>query len=237
MIFGIQSTEGYNPLRYSLYDRVAGAQPSVLDVRAFSNLMPGYNSPLLNLLGVKYIVSMKSLHEIDPAADEKHFPLVLDGKIHVWQNPNVLTRVIAATAIYIEPDLDLAINAGTIAPVEFPSTVVLSHIPATLTGVESNAHVVHPLPGRGEPRLHMRDYRNNEVTIDVASERDFILELNDPYYFPWRVYVDGHERELLQANYLFRGVHVKSGEHQVVFRFEPLSWPALRRTLQEYGLK
>ena len=237
MLFEIPSTEGYNPMRYSLYDRVAGAQPSVGDVRAFSNLMPGYDSPLLNLLGVKYIVSLKSLHDIDPGADEKHFPLVLDGKIHIWQNPNVLPRVIAATSIYIEPDLDLAINTGTMASVDYRSTVVLSHVPVTLTAVDARPHVVHPLPGLGEPTVRLRKYRNNEVTIDVESQRDFILELNDPYYFPWRVYVDGHERELLQANYLFRGVHVKNGEHHVVFRFEPLSWPAIRRTLQEYGIE
>jgi hypothetical protein len=235
MIFGIQSAEGYNPLRYSLYDRVAGAQPSVADMRAFSNLIPGYSSPLLNLLGVKYIVSLKSLREIDPGVDEKHFPLVLDRTIHVWENPNVLPRVIAATAVYMEPNLELAINSGAAASVDYRSTVVLSHVPETLVGVDAKTHVVCPLPGRGEPMVHVLGYRNNEVTIDVETERDVILELNDPYYFPWRVYVDGHERELLQANYLFRGVHVKRGEHHVVFRFEPFSWSAIRRTLRIRG--
>jgi uncharacterized membrane protein YfhO len=67
--------------------------------------------------------------------------------------------------------------------------------------------------------------------VGVQSERDVILVLNDLYYPYWRVYVDGGERELLQANYLFRGVYVKAGEHKVVFRFEPLSWPAIKGTV------
>jgi uncharacterized membrane protein YfhO len=76
----------------------------------------------------------------------------------------------------------------------------------------------------------MIEYRNTEVLVDVESNRDIILELNDPYYFAWHVYVDGQERELLQANYLFRAVHIKRGERRVIFRFEPFSWPSSRRT-------
>jgi uncharacterized membrane protein YfhO len=70
------------------------------------------------------------------------------------------------------------------------------------------------------------------VTIEAESPRDVIVTLHDLYYPYWKVYVDGQESELLQANYIFRGVYVPAGRHTVVFRFEPFSWSALKGTLQ-----
>jgi hypothetical protein len=235
MLLGIHSVEGSNPLTYRLYDRAAIGEVPSGSVRTFSHLMPSYNSPLFNLLGVKYIVSVKSLHEIDPLTDEKRFPMVLDRGFHVWQNPDVLPRIIAATSVYVEPELDRAIDTGPMAPVDYRSTVVISHLPVTLSGFEAGPRIVMPLPGLGEPSVRMIEYRNTEVLVDVESNRDIILELNDPYYFAWHVYVDGQERELLQANYLFRAVHIKRGERRVIFRFEPFSWPFIRRTREQSG--
>lgn len=230
MLVGVQSAQGYNPLTYRLYDRVAiGDLPSG-SARTFSHLMPGYDSPLMNLLGVKYILSYRPLQELDPRTDEKRFPMVLDQGFHVWQNPDVLPRIIAATSIYVEPELDRAIDTGPMAPLDYRSAVVLSHIPDTLSGIESRPRVVTELPGLGEPNLRMVRYENTQVMIDVETNRDIILELNDPYYFAWHVYVDGQERELLQANYLFRGVHIKRGERHVLFRFEPFSWSTIGRS-------
>ena len=37
----------------------------------------------------------------------------------------------------------------------------------------------------------------------------------------WRVTVDGEERPLLRANYLFRAVAVEPGQHTVEFRYAP----------------
>jgi uncharacterized membrane protein YfhO len=36
--------------------------------------------------------------------------------------------------------------------------------------------------------------------------------------------VDGHQAELLKANYLFRGVLLPAGNHEVEFRYEPRSY-------------
>ena len=232
MIFGIHSTQGYNPLRYALYERSAGAQESFNFVRPFPPLMASYNAPLLNLLGVKYIASTKSLREIDHRVDEKRFPLVLDEEgIKVWQNLEVLPRILTATAIYVEPDLDRAISEGKMAPVDYQSNVVLQHLPDTLSDRHQGYGYSVPLTGQGKATARVLTYRNTEVVVAIQSERDVIVVLNDPYYPYWRVYVDDEERELLQANYLFRGVHVKAGERRVVFRFEPFSWPAVRGTV------
>ena len=116
------------------------------------------------------------------------------------------------------------------APVDYRSTVVLDHLPPTLAELAPSPHMTRPLIGNGEAMIRITSYRNMEVELEVNSERDLVVVLNDIYYPCWRVFVDGRERELLQANYLFRGVHVRAGERRVIFQFAPFSLPAVKGT-------
>ena len=231
MVFGIRSTQGYNPLRYDLYQRVAGAQAGSGEVRPFTPWMPGYDSPLLDLLGVRFIASAEDLDKIDPAVDQSQFRLVLDRDgIRVWENPRVLPRVLTAVAVRLDADAEESEPAIDMKAVDFRSTVILEHLPQTLAGIPPGADSTLRLTGQGEATARLLAYRNTYVLVSVQTERDIILVLNDPFYHSWSVYVDGQEQELLRANYLFRGVHVRPGTHQVEFHFEPFSWQAIRDT-------
>ncbi len=53
---------------------------------------------------------------------------------------------------------------------------------------------------------------------------DRLLFVGDSYYPGWKVYVDGRERPLLRANYMFRAVALDAGEHNVRFIYDPLSF-------------
>jgi len=225
MMLGIQSTQGYNPIRVKLDQQVAGAQESGGVARPFTPLLPSYNAPLFNLLGIKYVVSSKSLAELSPHGALAEFGLAFDAEgLKVWENPRVLPRVMTATEIVLEPDLPRAIVDGKLAPVDYRTTVVLQQLPKTW------GRDVQTQPGHREVSASLISYRNMQITLAVHAERDAIVVLNDLYYPYWRVYVDGHERELLQANYMFRGVHVKPGDQKVEFRFEPFSVPAIKAT-------
>jgi len=220
MMLGIQSTQGYNPIRVKLYQQAAGAQESGGVARPFTALMPSYNSPLFNLLGVKYVVSSKSLADLSPQGALPEFNLAFDAEgIKVWENPGVLPRIITATKISLEPDLPRAIEHGKMPLLDYRTTVVLQHVPNTWD------------PCHGEFSANLISYRNMQVTVAVQAERDAILVLTDLYYPYWHVYVDGRQRELLQANYMFRGVHIKAGEQKVEFRFEPFSVTAIKSTI------
>src|SRR5262249_17015775 len=152
---------------------------------------PSYNSPLLNLLGLKYIAAVSTLREIDPKVDETRFRLVYDHGIKVWQNPEVLPRVLTATSIYVEPKLDESIDSGRIAALDYQSVAVVPHLPHTLAALETRPGFVTRLPGDGEARAQVVGYRSSEVVISVQTEKDTIVVLNDLYYPYWRVYVDG----------------------------------------------
>jgi hypothetical protein len=67
-------------------------------------------------------------------------------------------------------------------------------------------------------------YEDSRVSIAVTSNDDAVLILADSYYPGWRAYVDGSETEILRANYFFRGVRVRPGDHFVEFKYEPQSF-------------
>ena len=235
MVAGIQATQGYNPLRYTLYDQAQGTQVFFSAPRPFTPLMSSYNSPFLNLLGVKYIASLQSLRDLDPKVDESRFKLVFDQGFRVWQNFDVLPRVLAATSVRIDSEPERTVGKTEMAAVDYNSVAVLTKLPRGLERLRVDGDDVVPLPGEGKAIARIQEYRNSEVVILADSSREAIVVLNDLYYPYWRVYVDGREEELLRANYVFRGVHVGPGQHEIVFSFEPFSWPAIQQTLTGFA--
>jgi uncharacterized membrane protein YfhO len=65
-------------------------------------------------------------------------------------------------------------------------------------------------------------YSDNEVVILVQSVNPGWLVLFDMNYPGWRVYVDGQQKDIYNADFLFRGVFLKSGEHYIKFVYYPL---------------
>jgi hypothetical protein len=61
------------------------------------------------------------------------------------------------------------------------------------------------------------------VALAVSLNSTGILVLADSFYPGWKVYVDGVEGRIMRANYFFRGVLLPSGNHQVIFKYEPAS--------------
>ena len=59
---------------------------------------------------------------------------------------------------------------------------------------------------------------------DILISRISILFLCDVYYPGWEVTVDGEPSQLLKTNYTFKGVYLSAGQHQVEFKFIPISF-------------
>ncbi len=91
------------------------------------------------------------------------------------------------------------------------------------------------------PRAWIEELGEKQGDLDLVSERDvrileksankIILEAAGPGvlvtsevdYPGWRVYVDGKREELISAYGVLRSVELSAGNHQVVFRFHPVS--------------
>jgi hypothetical protein len=70
----------------------------------------------------------------------------------------------------------------------------------------------------------IRQYTPNRVVVEVRTATAGYLVLTDNWFPGWTCMVDGIPAELHRANFLFRGVAVPAGIHEVVFSFTPSSY-------------
>ena len=228
MIFNIEATLGYNPLRLETYEAATGAsETSHESRRRFSSLMRSYRSTLANLLGIRFICTTVPIETVDPSLRPGDFKLVDQiGKVRIYENPRAFPRAFVVEKA-LPVDTEAVLRTGVMPTTDFRTTVLLDPMPA-------NWHaVVKDDPAAEPPTAVVTSYTNTEIQVQVKASKPSFLVLNDLFYPYWRAYVDGQETEILNANVLFRAVPVQPGEHEVVFRFEPLSWDSIVAVLKD----
>jgi len=170
-------------------------------------------SPLLDVLAVKYIVST------EPITSPKFSP--------VWEGEGVV----------IYENLAVAPRAYTLprsAEVRAPDAL------AALTQFDPRRHVVIESAEAANAASQPAELRaaaidsatNNQVIATAAVAEPSWLVLNDSYFNGWRVYIrpagSGEEAEveseITRVNGNFRGVPLEPGEWTVRFRYSPRSF-------------
>jgi len=79
-------------------------------------------------------------------------------------------------------------------------------------------------PGEGTGTASITVAGTNMVALDVQTDAQGVLVLNDIFYPGWKARVDGKPAEVYRANGLVRGVFIDRGFHSVEFRYMPLSF-------------
>lgn len=162
---------------------------------------------ILNLMNVKYLVSpyrLKlegySLISITKEAARK-------GEIYIYENNNVLPRamVIPKCKVLGKDEMLKFIVSSKFNP---KKEILVEKLISAETGRYSPASI--------------GSYGINQVRIKARGP-GFLL-LSDYYYPGWKVFVDGREKCLIKADYLFRAVQIGEGEHNIEFAYRPLSF-------------
>jgi hypothetical protein len=232
MVERIEALRGYNPLdvlRYKEYlqfiaDRDEPLQPfaSPLTFPVIGDF-PIRNRPLLDLLGVRYLLQPAKgppegprwqAADTDPAPTAYSF--VARGvralpPFTVYENPDAYPRAFVVPHAAPLPERSQVLAA--LRETDFKRTVLLE-------GWQSDGEATQ---GEFRPAT-IRDYRPNRVEVEVSGDTPGYLVLADVWFPGWRCTVDGEPAPLYRANYLFRATPVGAGTHTVVFAFEPESY-------------
>jgi len=64
----------------------------------------------------------------------------------------------------------------------------------------------------------------NQLHLRVQATEKAMLVLSDTYYPGWKAFIDGKEIKIYRANYNFRAIPLKPGEHEVKFIYNPISF-------------
>jgi hypothetical protein len=154
------------------------------------------------MFNIKYLltpwpVQGDSLERMDPVAG-----------VFMYRNPLVMPRAFVVGKYRIVPSPDGA------------KVVLLSDEFDPRNEVILYKQPQHSASDGMASTVAIEQYRTNEVALRVKTNKDGLLVLSDTYYPGWKSFVDGVEKEVLQANICQRSVEVPSGEHEVRFVFD-----------------
>ena len=222
--YGLQDIRGYDsiiPKQYMDYMRAIEPQSQTL----YNRVQPIFDrksleSPLLDLLGVKYVLSEVP---IDPPV--QGFAQVFEAEgVRVYENARAMPRayVMPAQSTFYHNNFGEAIQNID------PRKVVI-----TSQDYDAETNVIFKPPEteerEGQP-ANITAYKNNEVWIDADITQTSWLVLNDSYFPGWRAFVrprgasDDQEREVpvIKVNGNFRAIQLSTQDSALSTFTHPL---------------
>ncbi|MEW6609215.1 MAG: YfhO family protein [bacterium] len=225
MVFRISSVEGcpeftpkrLNKIFYFFYNEenvntYARKQGKYKDIVRFALPKPQFTK-LLSILNVKYILTfwemkspaLKELFNID--FKKEMIP------VRVYENKEFVPRV------YVVPNAKViktegGVEAEIISSQFNPNEYIIVEEDINFNGSES-------IEGS---KVEITKYSPLEVVIEANMTNSGFLVLADTYYPGWKVFVDGKEDRIYQANYIQRAVLLEKGKHNVRFIYDPISF-------------
>jgi hypothetical protein len=215
--YNVQSVDGYDPLYLRRYaELIAASERGKADINppfGFNRIITphNFNSKIIDLLGVKYILS---LSDIEPENKERLAKVFQEGETRVYENKQVLPRVFFVDETKFVKSKNEAIlemmredfdPAKTALVEEENSLGVLSKSPPRWTNrwTKGKAEVVK--------------YSENQVVVQTDNTSGGFLVLTDSFYPIWHARIDGKETSIYRTDFAFRGIIVPAGKHRVEF--------------------
>ncbi|MBI4631715.1 MAG: hypothetical protein HY740_08390, partial [Chloroflexi bacterium] len=212
--FDLYDVRGYDsiiPKQYADYMALIEPQGELQynRIAPISNL-ESLNSPLLDLLNVKYVISLVEINS-------PKYKLVYNNEVRVYENLGVTPRAFTLPIGCGMSRSDLADALRNYDPRHY--AVFDSGMPPTpaLTSSQCN-----PIPA------DISDYRSTEVSISAAPAEPSFLILADSYSKDWRAFVRAYgddakneqEVTLMRVNGNFRAVKLEASERGWTVRFK-----------------
>lgn len=171
---------------------------------------------LLRYAGVQYLVTASGDDEFEG------YELVYSGDdgLYVYEDEDCADRAYLAEDVEVLADEDEVLDAMAESYEDGSAFLVESEL---TDGLEFSDVELSEDEG-----VEIVEYENDVVTLEVTVETSRLLVLSDYYDDDWVVSIDGEETDLLECNYLFRGVYLdEAGTYTVTFEYRPTSTYAL----------
>jgi hypothetical protein len=195
-------------LIYRLEDVTGVANPSKLaDSARYWEELGSRSTRLYDLLNARYVIAKK-----DAPLDWDKFTLAFDGdpNLNVYLNRQALPRVFTVEQVQAVPDHEAAWAA--------------IHAPDFDPGVSAVVEGAAPQVGGTGEVSEIRSEAGS-LSIKATARGPVLLVISQVWYPGWQAWVDGSPvDEPLRTNYLFQGIPLGDGVHQVELRFVPSLW-------------
>ena len=204
IMYHLQSVDGYDPLYLLRYGEFILAlergRPDISPPFGFNRIITphNYNSPLLSLLNVKYLLTFSDIKS-------PNFNLVnQQGMTKVYAVKNYIPRV------FFAQNLEYAQNKNEDIDLLFDKNFVPKK-----TAVVEKTNLTQKNYPTGSAKII--SYSSNRIVIQTNNLGDGFLVLLDIYYPTWSATIDGKKTEIDLTDYTFRGIQVPAGKHTIEF--------------------
>ena len=225
-IDSINNLDAMYPSRYLQFIR-SFISPESHDRFVGDELLPPLNNmaPYLNLLNVKYVLAAKHSEKVAKLLGKdtgntltRDFSVVYNREIVILKNNNYFPRAYIVPQAVCAKNEDESLRLINTLHSDLRQKVILENAP------EFCSHAALGLQRSQQSEVKISSYLSNEIIIHTQSSSDGFLVLTDLYYPGWKAYVDGQEKPILKADYLFRALPLEAGSHQVRFAYDPASF-------------
>ncbi|MCS7223008.1 MAG: YfhO family protein [Armatimonadetes bacterium] len=179
------------------------------DERAPGFSVRSFDSPLLDMMSVRYILTPNRLKEAEKAS----LRAVYKGEIWIYENRTALPRAWFAREVATVSDPKEALKGMVTAGKKSTNKVFLenSHLSKSSFGSKASVRIIADQP--------------NVLTLAVHLDNDAVLFVADTYYPGWRVYSKIRDQWMSVphkvANYTFRAALIPSDSARVTWVFYP----------------
>jgi hypothetical protein len=213
---GLASTQGYNPLRYALYEAWYGARESSSAPAANAPYNADPASRLDDLLGVRYIV-VGHRTDLPPYTPPPRYRKVQATRdVDIWRSERVYPR-------FLNPVRAQWLAAGekpgiaAFEATDFAASVWLTprdneDFAARTTAMASCAGVV---------AVDLQSATHTRIDLLTRSTAPGWIVAGELDYPGWEAEIDGEPLHIHRANGVFRAVCVPAGDHRLSFTFRP----------------
>lgn len=220
----IPSTQGYNPLRYELYQQWYGARDNNATPRVNTPFNHSASSKLSDLLSVRYLI--KHRDGGGTWTPPQGYTLAFeDQRTQVWRNEQAYPRLL--TPVQVHQPVGAVPTPALFESTDFRDVLWLAprddadRAAAMAAAAQCHARLaidqVHATPTR--------------VVMDTRAPAPGWLVLGDLDFPGWEADVDGRAVPIHRANGMFRAVCVPGGDHTVRFSFHP--WAMVAQAWRE----
>ncbi len=203
--YKLQSIEGYDPLYLQSYAEFIVASergnPDIHKPYGFNRIITPHNmnSPFIDLLNVKYILSFDELNSL-------RFEKVMEeGKTKLFRNKTVFPRVFFVDTVQIISDKQKALER--MFEVDLFKNAIITDYPAS-----------SQFDSLSVGKAEIIEYSENKVKIKTQNSGDGFLVFTDVYYPAWNAVLDENiSLKIYKTNLTFRGIYIPKGDHEILF--------------------
>lgn len=233
--YRIQLINGYNPLNISRYVEFAAmvtgkASTSPTKWLDFSEIK---NPALLDLLNVKYILINDPIKNVPylklvykENANVFHFYAgIKKTSLYLYENMNFLPRAFIVNNVKTVKDSLKDIKK--IMENFNPRTTAIIEKPVPLQYVKQGFSRKISLEDNKKSftkEVEITSYEHDEIELKVSLEKKGFLVFSDTYYPGWELWDNGKQISIYRTNYAFRGAFLDTGDHNLIFKFNPKSY-------------